>query len=110
MLQLPKPQTHFRRLIEQNGFIFEQYFSGLTLALFILMTTTFLLGGLYLALVSGDVVSKEVEEGTLRMMLCRPISRARIIALKYLACVIYTFALFTFIALSALAAGFASRG
>ena len=38
----------------------------------------FLLGGLFLALVSGDVVSKEVEDGTMRMMLCLPASRWRI--------------------------------
>ena len=37
------------------------------------MWTVFLLGGLYLALVvAGDVMSKEVEDGTMRMILCRP--------------------------------------
>ena len=50
-------------------------------------------------------VSKEVEEGTLRMMLCRRVSRGRIMALKFTACAIYTFALMTFISLSALLAG-----
>src|SRR5215210_110946 len=94
---LPKPKASFRRLIEQNGYLFEQYFSGLTLAQLVLMWTTLLLGALFLALVGGDVVAKEVEEGTLRMMLCRPVSRLRIGLLKYSASLIYTFALIGFI-------------
>ena len=71
----------------------DRYFSGATLGLLMLMWTTFLLGALYLALVAGDVVAKEVEDGTLRMILCRPISRLRVGFLKYSACVLYTFAL-----------------
>jgi ABC-2 type transport system permease protein len=63
------------------------------------------LASLYLALVSGDLVSKESEDGTLRMMLCRPISRARILLLKAMVCLGYTLILVVFIAVSALAAG-----
>ena len=105
LLNLPKPKAGFRKLIEQNGYGFDQYFSGATLGLLMLMWTTFLLGALYLALVAGDVVAKEVEDGTLRMILCRPISRLRVGCLKYAACVIYTFALTFFIGVTALVAG-----
>ena len=105
LLNLPKPKAGFRRLIEQNGYGFDQYFSGATLGLLMLMWTTFLLGALYLALVAGDVVAKEVEDGTLRMVLCRPISRLRVGFLKYAACVLYTFALTFFIGITALVAG-----
>ena len=100
----------YRHLIEQNGYIFEDYYSGPTLALSMVMGTVLLLGGLYLALVAGDVVSKEVEDGTMRMMLCRPISRARLILIKYSACVVYTFTLTFYIGLSALAAGVSYKG
>jgi ABC-2 type transport system permease protein len=110
MIQLPKPKAFYRRMIEDSGFAFDQYFSGLTLGFVILTTTSFLLGSLFLALIAGDVVSKEVEEGTLRMMLCRPVSRARIIALKFVACAIYTFALVFFIGITGLLAGAAIRG
>jgi ABC-2 type transport system permease protein len=110
LLNLPKPKAGFRRLIEQNGYGFDQYFSGSTLGLLILMWTTFLLGALYLALVAGDVVAKEVEDGTLRMILCRPVSRLRVGLLKYAACVFYTFVLACFIGLTALLAGLAYRG
>ena len=110
MLERPGPKAHFRRMIQQNGYGFDQYFSGLTLGLQMVMWTTFILGALYLALVAGDVVSKEVEEGTMRMTLCRPVSRLRIIGLKYLATLIYTFALTVFIGLSALATGAVFHG
>ena len=105
LLNLPKPKAGFRKLIEQNGYGFDQYFSGATLGLLMLMWTTFLLGALYLALVAGDVVAKEVEDGTLRMILCRPISRLRVGFLKYAACVLYTIALTFFIGITALVAG-----
>ena len=55
-------------------------------------------------------MSKEVEDGTMRMMLCRPVSRWRLGVLKYLACMIYTFALTAFYGLSALAVGTLYQG
>ena len=110
LLNLPKPKAHMRHLIEQNGYGFDDYYSGVTLAMFILLWTTTLLGSLYLALVAGDLMAKEVEEGTMRMMLCRPISRIRITLLKYISAVIYTFVLIEFIGLTALLAGLAYRG
>lgn len=110
LFQLPKVQGAWKRLIENAGYGFGEYFSGLTLAFLILTSTIFLLGSLYLALVAGDVVSKEVEEGTMRMMLCRPIARLRMLGVKYLACIIYTFVLIAFIGGTALIAGVAKQG
>lgn len=110
MLNLPKPKAAFRRMIEENGYAFGNYFSGPTLGMMMLMWTTFLLGALYLALVAGDVVAKEVEDSTMRMMLCRPIARARLLLVKYLACLGYTFALVLFVGLSAFGTGIPYRG
>lgn len=107
---LPRGQRFMRKLIESNGGIFEQYFSGLTLAMMMIGFTIFILGALYLCLVGGDLVAKEVEDGTMRMTLCRPISRARVLLVKYAACVIYTFILVIFIGLTALAAATLVRG
>ena len=73
-------------------------------------TTIFLLGGLYLGLVGGDLVAKEVEDGTMRMTLCRPISRLRVLLVKYATSIIYTFVLVFFIGLSALLAATLVRG
>jgi ABC-2 type transport system permease protein len=110
LFQLPKVQRSWRNLIEQAGYEFEGYFSGITLAFQILFWTVFLLGGLYIALVGGDIVSKEVEDGTMRMTLCRPVSRLRVLMVKYLACLIYTYALTIFIGVSALTIGLLRQG
>jgi ABC-type multidrug transport system ATPase subunit/ABC-type transport system involved in multi-copper enzyme maturation permease subunit len=109
-LNLPRPKEQFRRMIEQNGYGFTDYFSGLTLGLQIIQWMAPILVTLYLSLVAGDVVSKEVEDGTMRMMLCRPISRVRIGIIKYIACVGYTLALLLFIGVTALAAGVLYKG
>jgi len=110
LLQLPKAQKAFSELLTRNGYGFEEYYSGLTLAMVMILATVFLLGGIYLALVSGDVVAKEVEEGTMRMILSRPISRVRVLLVKWLACVIYTVVLVFFIGATGLMAGVIYRG
>ena len=108
--QLPGGQRWMRHAIERNGGVFGDYFSGLTLAVIMLTLTVFLLGALFLALVSGDVVAKEVEDGTMRMTLCRPVSRPRVLIVKYFAVAFYTFALIFFIGLTALATATIVRG
>ena len=110
LLSLPKPKLHLRHIIEQNGYGFDDYYSGTTLAMLVLLWTTTLLGSLYLALVAGDLIAKEIEDGTMRMLLCRPVSRIRVTLLKYLSAVLYTFALIEFIGLTALLAGLLYRG
>jgi ABC-2 type transport system permease protein len=109
LFQIPKVQRSWRHLLENSGYAFEQYFSGITLAFQVVLGTT-TLAFLYTALVSGDIVAKEVEDGTLRMTLCRPVSRLRVLAVKYLTCVLYTFALAFFIGLSALLVGTLRQG
>jgi ABC-2 type transport system permease protein len=105
LLRLPRVQQGLARPLERAGYLAADYLSGLTLGFVITLSTVFLLGALYLALVAGDVVAKEVEEGTMRMMLARPAGRGRILALKLAACFIYTVVLTVFIAATAVAAG-----
>jgi ABC-2 type transport system permease protein len=105
LFNMPVVQKKLQQVISRSGYAADEYLSGLTLALLVLVWSVFLLASLYLALVSGDLVSKESEDGTLRMMLCRPISRARILLLKAMVCLGYTLILVVFIAVSALAAG-----
>jgi ABC-2 type transport system permease protein len=109
-LQTPGAHRLFTNSMSQHGLDFSHYFSGLTLAYVMITQTAFVLGSLYLALVCGDIVSKEVEDGTMRMVLSRPISRARILLLKYLTCIAYTLALTLFIVISSLLLGIAFRG
>ena len=110
LFELEKVKRPLRQLIEQRGYAFDEYFSGLTLALLTLRTTILLLGALYVALVAGDIVAKEVEDGTMRMLLSRPVSRFRVLAVKFTATSLYTCALVLFIGCAALASGFAHEG
>jgi len=110
LLQLPSAQNAVAELLQASGYLFDDYYSGLTLAFLMMTNTIFFLGSLYLALIAGDVVAKEVEDGTLRMILSRPISRWRLILIKYLACAVYTGALMLFITGSSLVVGVAYEG
>lgn len=110
LLRLEPVRKWMARLIDRTGYDPSLYLSGLTLAFILVASTVFFLEALFLALVAGDVVSKEVEDGTLRMMLCRPISRGRILLLKGLVSIFYTFTLTAFVALTALGMGFLNSG
>lgn len=110
LLQLPKPRERFERTLTGFGVLAEDYLGGLTLAVVIIALTFAMVAALYIALVSGDIVSKEVEEGTMRMMLCRPVSRLRIMITKWAATLIYTFVLVMFLGLSALVLSSAYMG
>ncbi|NNE91923.1 MAG: ABC transporter permease subunit [Verrucomicrobiales bacterium] len=88
----------------------ESYFSGITIAFLMVFFTVMLLGATFVALVSGDIVAKETEDGNLRLLLARPISRLRLLAIKFLACQIYTTVLFWFVGLTALIVGILERG
>jgi ABC-2 type transport system permease protein len=110
LCQLPRGKRALRHMIENNGLAFDQYFSGLTLSVIMVSTSIFFLGALFLGLVGGDFVAKEAEEGTLRMTLCRPSSRLRVLAVKYCCNVVYTFSLVFFVGLTALAAAMSMRG
>jgi ABC-2 type transport system permease protein len=109
-LHRPHPQKMLRKLLEENGYLFEEYFSGFTVAFVMLKFTVFLLGGLYLALVAGDIVAKESEDGTLRMILSRPVSRSRVLMVKYLSVIFYTFTLMGFITATSILGGLLYRG
>src|ERR1041385_6030834 len=86
--------THWQKNMEQvlagNGYIARDYVSTLTVAVVMLIPHILLLMPLYAALVGGDLVAKEAEDGTLRMILSRPISRFRLLLAKWLAGVIFS--------------------
>jgi ABC-2 type transport system permease protein len=71
--------------LEGNGYIAEQFLSGLTVATVMLVPIAYVLLPLYVALIGGDIVAKEAEDGTLRMILARPVSRVRLLVVKWLA-------------------------
>jgi ABC-2 type transport system permease protein len=75
----------FERLLAGNGYLAQEYISALTVSVIMLLPQLWLLMPLYVALVGGDLVAKEVEDGTIRMVLSRPISRFRLLLVKWLA-------------------------
>jgi ABC-2 type transport system permease protein len=85
--------THVRddmeRMLAGNGYLAQDYVSALTVAVVMLIPQVMLLMPLYAALVGGDMVAKEAEDGTLRMILSRPISRLRLLSMKYLAGIVF---------------------
>jgi len=83
-------QRQMTNLLEGNGYLAQEYFSALTVAFIMLVPQILFLMPLYVALVGGDLVAKEVEDGTLRMILSRPISRFRLLLVKWLAGVIFS--------------------
>lgn len=102
LLEHPKARANVGELLTGNGLAFADYYRGLTLAVVVIVFTFVLLGALYIALVSGDIVAKEVEDGTMRMLLARPISRWRLLTIKWLACTVHAVVLVLFLAATAL--------
>jgi len=110
VIKLMKGEDALKRQIALHGEAVDNYISAPTLALLIMNLSLFLLGGLYLALVSGDIVAKESEDGQMRLLLARPISRLRLLGLKFFSCSLYSFLLVEFAALAALTLGVVVRG
>jgi ABC-2 type transport system permease protein len=86
-------RTHVERMLAGNGYLAQEYLSALTVAIIMLIPQILLLMPLYASLVGGDLVAKEAEDGTLRMILSRPISRFRLLLVKWLAGVIFSIVL-----------------
>lgn len=76
-------QGRLERLLTGNGYLPQNYISALTVALFMLLPQVIMLMPLYAALIGGDLVAKEAEDGTLRLILARPISRFQLLLAKW---------------------------
>lgn len=105
-----KSEVGMAKFIERVAGGFDEYFSALTLAFLIVVFTMLLLGVIFVSLVTGDILAKESEDGNLRLLLVRPVSRFRLLLVKFLSCQIYTLSLFVFVGVSALAVGILDRG
>jgi len=99
-------QSDFERLLNGNGYLAVEFISVLTVSVVMLIPQIMLLMPLYATLVGGDLVAKEAEDGTLRMILSRPISRVRLLFVKWSAGIIFAVVLVVALGLTAL--GFAS--
>ena len=66
---------------------------------YIILNTLLIQMPILVALVAGDAISGEANMGTLRLLLTKPISREKIIGVKFLASFIFTVSLLVFMAL-----------
>jgi ABC-2 type transport system permease protein len=69
---------------------------------YIILNTLLIQMPILVALVAGDAISGEANMGTLRLILTKPISRQRIIGVKFFASFLFTVALLVFMALMGL--------
>jgi ABC-2 type transport system permease protein len=93
MFRFTNATRPMQRLLEGNGYLAEQFISTLSIATVMVILVAVTLLPLYVALVGGDLVAKEAEDGTLRMILSRPVSRLRLLVLKWLAGVVFSLVL-----------------
>src|SRR5207247_10123170 len=96
------PRANMMRTLEGNGYLAQEFISALTVATFMLLPIAYLLLPLYVSLVGGDLVAKEAEDGTLRMILSRPISRFQLLLAKWLAGAIFSVLLVSVLGATAL--------
>jgi len=93
MFRFTNWHRRIEQLLEGNGYLAEQFISALSVAIIMLAPQIILLMPLYAALVGGDLVAKEAEDGTLRMILSRPISRFNLLLSKWLAGILFSIVL-----------------
>ena len=108
--KLPRSQRYMHGMLERNGLDFGTYYSSLTITFTIMLLSMFLLGSIYFALVAGDIVAKENEDGNLRLVFARPISRFRLLLVKYTAVSLYTVSFVFFVGVSGYAMAVAAVG
>jgi ABC-2 type transport system permease protein len=102
MFKFTRWQSSFERFLAGNGYLATEYVSALTVSLVMLMPQILLLMPLYASLVGGDLVAKEAEDGTLRMILARPISRFRLLLVKWASGITFSGALVAALGITAL--------
>lgn len=110
VFKLDRTQRYYNRIFSQNGMDFENFYSSLTVTFQIMLFSMFLLGSIYFALVAGDIVAKENEDGNLRLVFARPVSRLRLLLVKYTAVCLYTFTFVFFVGISGYAMAVAAVG
>jgi ABC-2 type transport system permease protein len=69
---------------------------------YIILQTLLVHVPLLIALVSGDMISGEANMGTLRLLITKPVSRAKLVSAKFLASSVYTLLLLIWMAVWAL--------
>ena len=110
VLRLPAVRAGIATQFHRAGLTFAENFTGLSAAAYMLANTITLVGSVFIALVAADLVAQEREEGTLRMIFSRPVTRGRIWVVKLLVALGYALGLTWFIGFCGLAIGLIAEG
>ncbi|MEA3209654.1 MAG: type transport system permease protein [Chthoniobacter sp.] len=110
VLRLPAVRAGIAHQFHRAGLNFAENFTGLTSSAYMLANAMTFVGSLFIALIAADLVAQEREEGTLRMIFSRPITRGRIFVLKLLVALGYTLGFTWFVGLCGLAIGLIAEG
>jgi ABC-2 type transport system permease protein len=84
----------------QEVFILQGNLLNGYLVTYLVLNSLWLHMPILIALVTGDLVAGEVQSGTLRLLLTRPVGRLRLLTAKYVAALVYTALVVGFLALT----------
>ena len=87
------PFDYMRRLMEQHFIITGSFINAAFLCRHLLEGITYFFLPLFACLVCGDLLASEAADGTIRTLLCRPVTRTQVIVSKYLVAVTYVIGL-----------------
>ncbi len=110
LIQLPAVREVMARRFWKTKIDVDQALTGLTVATHLLAETAALIGALFVCFVTCDIVGREFEDGTIRMVLSRPVGRTSVWLQKLMAAVAFTAAFTLFIGATALAVGLVAEG
>lgn len=85
--------NYMRHRLEQDFIVVGSFVNAGFMLRYLLEGVMFTFLPLFACLVCGDVVASEHADGTIRMMLVRPVSRLNVIISKYVVAVLYVLAL-----------------
>ncbi|MEK0448676.1 MAG: hypothetical protein RL088_944 [Verrucomicrobiota bacterium] len=102
LIQLPEVRPAVKSFFEKLGYAFSGNFTSLTAAHFVLMNGCGFLASAFPAFIACESIAGDVGSGMMRLVLCRPVSRLRILGAKLAACTIYLASLAAATAIGAL--------
>ena len=84
---------YMRRRLEQDFIVSGSFVNAAFLARYLLEGIVYTFLPLFACLVCGDLIASEAADGTLRTLLCRPVTRVAVAVSKYVVGIIYVLAL-----------------
>lgn len=92
-LKHSNPFEFLRRRMEQDFIVTGSFINAAFLCRHLLEGITYTFLPLFACMVCGDLIASEAADGTIRTLLCRPITRAQVVISKYMVACMYVLAL-----------------